>query len=388
MRSSGSEPCENRRPLSRGSPGGYPGFARSKTLPGMRRDESSAMSPGSTLRVAVIGCGPIGSLHAAAVQASPLARLVSVCDIVHDRAVKLAQRLGTNVSPRARIEQILERDDVDVIVVATPDHLHVELVLAAIDRGCHVFCEKPIATMAAEARLLVEAAAARGVALGVNHNRRFGFGYRTARRLVDEGRLGPLHCIVIHVVDRTPRPEVARSPEVILTTLLTHHLDLARWFAGDVSRISARFGPPDPSAPRLRRSVILSLEFAGGALGSIIASYRDGQTRTFERAELVGSLGSVEVNDVTRTAVFRGADVDRLEVFKPSPFTDEAAFTTTIGDHVRTFLACVAAGEPPPVSGLDGLLGLELVEAALLSHRENRTVVLDKSPNPHVTSTP
>ena len=91
---------------------------------------------------------------------------------------------------------------------------------------------------------------------------------------------------------------------------------------------------------------------------------------------------------MTRTAVFRGTDVDRLEVFKPSPFTNEAAFTTTIGDHLRTFLARVSAGEPPPVSGLDGLRGLELVEAALLSHRENRTVVLDELPNPQVTSIP
>ena len=227
-------------------------------------DESSAMSQGSELRVAVVGCGPVGSLHAAAVQTSPVARLVSVCDILYDRAAELAQRLGPDVTPRARIEEILERDDVDVIVVATPDHLHVDPALAAIDRGCHVFCEKPMATTADDARLLVEAAEARGVALGVNHNRRFGFGYRTARRLVDEGRLGGLNCVVIHVVDRTPGPEVARSPEVILTTLLTHHLDLARWFAGEVSRISARFGPPDPAAAQLRRSVVLEPRIRGG----------------------------------------------------------------------------------------------------------------------------
>jgi predicted dehydrogenase len=96
----------------------------------------------------------------------------------------------------------------------------------------------------------------------------------------------------------------------------------------------------------------------------------------FERAEIVGSLGSVEVNDVTRSAVFRGTDADRLEVFEPSPFTNEAAFMTTIGDHLRAFLTRVSAGEPPPVSGLDGLRGLELVEAARRSHLDNRVVLL------------
>ena len=120
----------------------------------------------------------------------------------------------------------------------------------------------------------------------------------------------------------------------------------------------------------------LTLEFAGGALGSIVAVYRDGQTRTFEHSTLVGSLGSLEIEDVTGAAVYRSTDLDRLEVFKPSPFTDEAVFTTTIGDHLRAFLACVSAGEPPPVPGIDGLRGLELVEAALRSHVENRVIPL------------
>jgi predicted dehydrogenase len=341
--------------------------------------KNQAMSQESTLRVAVVGCGPIGALHAAAVQSSPVATLVSVCDVYEGRAIALARRLGPDVVHRVRLEEVLERDSVDVVSVATPDHLHVEVALAAIEGRCHVFCEKPLATTADDARLLVDAAAAEGVALGVDHNRRFGFGYRTARRLVDEGRLGPQHCVVFHVVDRTPRPEVARSPEVILTTLLIHHLDLARWFAGEVSQISCRFGPGDPFAAQLRRAAVLGLEFADGALGSIVASYRDGQTRTFEHAEIVGSLGSVQVDDVTRAAVFRGADADRLEVFEPSPFTNEAAFMTTIGDHLRTFLARVSEGEPPPVSGLDGLRGLELVEAARLSHLENRVVSMDET---------
>ncbi len=348
--------------------------------------ESLAMSPESRLRVAVVGCGPIGALHAAAVELSPLARLVSVCDVDERRAIDLARRLGPDVAPSVRIEEVLERDSIDVVSVATPDHLHVEVVLAAIERGCHVFCEKPLATSVDDARLLVVAAATRGVILGVDHNRRFGFGYRTARRLVDEGRVGPLHCMVFHVVDRTPRPEVVRTPEVILTTLLTHHLDLARWFGGDVRLISCRFGPRDPGAGNLRRSVVLSLEFQGGALGSIVATYRDGQTRTFERAEIVGSLGSVQVDDVTRSAVFRGTDADRLEVFEPSPFTNEAAFLTTIGDHLRAFLARVSAAEPPPVSGLDGLRGLELVEAARRSHRENRVLLLAEASHPQETS--
>ena len=120
---------------------------------------------------------------------------------------------------------------------------------------------------------------------------------------------------------------------------------------------------------------MICLEFAGGAVGAIVAGYRDGLTRTSERAEIVGSLGSVSVDDVTRAATFWTTDPDRYEVVTPGIFTDDAGFYTTVGEHVRAFLERLASGSPPPVSGLDGLRGLELAEAALRSHAEGRPVV-------------
>ena len=79
---------------------------------------------------------------------------------------------------------------------------------------------------------------------------------------------------------------------------------------------------------------------------------------------------------MTRSATYWSTDPDRREVFTPSSFSDDGGFMATIGTHLQTFLACIAAGEPPPVTGLDGLLGLELVEAALRSHSENRAVTV------------
>ena len=137
--------------------------------------------------------------------------------------------------------------------------------------------------------------------------------------------------VIIHVLDRTPRPEVAVVPEVILTTLLTHHLDLARWFGGEVAPISARFGPPDPAAAQLRRDVALTLEFAGGAVGAIVAGYRDGLTRTSEHADDRRQPWLRGDRRRDRSRSLWTTDPDRLEVFTPSPFTDEAGFY----DHDR-----------------------------------------------------
>jgi myo-inositol 2-dehydrogenase/D-chiro-inositol 1-dehydrogenase len=333
----------------------------------------------AALKVGVVGCGPIGALHAAAVCSSPVAKLVSVCDLDPDHSEALVRRLGQDVACRRKLSELLEQDGVDVVTVATPDHCHVDVVLAAITAGCHVFCEKPLATTAADCRQLVEAAAERGVFLGVDHNRRFGFGYRMARRLVDGGEIGRVNLVGLHVLDRTPPARVAIFPEVILTTLLTHHLDLARWFGGDVKRVRTRFGEFDGSEPRIRRHVVLSLEFETGALGRIVAGYRDDQSCTVEQACIAGDRGSVHVDDVTKAATFWSTDYVRRTVFEPSPFSDEASFSSTITQHVQRFLECVSVGNPPPVSGIDGLRGLELVEAAIQSHSDNCVVVMPRA---------
>jgi predicted dehydrogenase len=117
----------------------------------------------AALRVGVIGCGPIGALHAEAVCLSPVATLVGVCDLERERAEGLAVRLGRDVSAFIRPADLLETGTVDVVMVATPDHLHVGVTLQAIEAGCHVFCEKPLATTSVEARRLVDAAAYQGV---------------------------------------------------------------------------------------------------------------------------------------------------------------------------------------------------------------------------------
>ncbi|MBI4602761.1 MAG: Gfo/Idh/MocA family oxidoreductase [Planctomycetes bacterium] len=324
----------------------------------------------SKLRMAVIGCGPIGAMHAEAIASSGGADLVAVCDVDLPRAEALGRRLGASAHRDLRL--LLEREKLDAVAVATPDHLHVQPALAAIEARCHVFCEKPLAATVDEARELVGAAAARGVHLAVDYNRRFGFGYRKARELVSAGRIGAIERIHLHVSDRTPPSGgAARMPHGILTTLLTHHIDLARWLAGEIASVGARFGCPTGQGPF--RSCILVLETSSGALATISAGYRDGQTRTAERMEIEGSAGSIVVEDVTRAVELRGPEADRVEVLRPSHFS---AFHDTIAQHVQAFIAHVASGLEPPVTGLDGLRSLEVAAAAVRSHALGRPVEL------------
>ncbi len=143
------------------------------------------MNESSPIRAAVIGCGAIGRLHAEAIQHSCHARLTCVCDADRDVAAGLA--MATGAKAFASFDDMLRSEPLDVVTVATPDHLHAAPVLAAIAHGVHVFCEKPLAQTAAEAADIARAAAERGVQVGVDYNRRFGFGYRKARNCATPG---------------------------------------------------------------------------------------------------------------------------------------------------------------------------------------------------------
>jgi myo-inositol 2-dehydrogenase/D-chiro-inositol 1-dehydrogenase len=323
-----------------------------------------------SLRVAVIGCGPIGMLHAQAVAASARATLVGVCDLDPARAQQAARRCS--VAAYTSPQDLFAAGGVDAVTIATPDHAHVEPALAAIAGGCHVFCEKPLATNAGDAVRVADAAAERNVYLAVDYNRRFAFGYRTARAWFDEGRIGTLEYCLIRVSDRTPPPEVARTPHAIFTTLLTHHFDLALWYGGPIHRIQAH--APKRESGALVRTVSLSLEFTSGAAGSIVAGYREGQTRTSEWLELLGTSGSIAVDDVTRRVSLAGLDPDQKIEARPNHFVAGDAFYESIVEHVHAFLEHVADGREPPVTGRDGVAGMKLVAAAIESLATGRAV--------------
>jgi UDP-N-acetylglucosamine 3-dehydrogenase len=364
---------------------------------------SLASQSARPLRMAVIGCGPIGGLHAQAIQASPLASLVAVCDPDAERRTAMAEPFRAAAYDNAG--QLLAEQKLDAVTIATPDHLHVEPALAAIEAGCHVFCEKPLATEVHQAERLVRAAAERGVHLAVDYNRRFAFGYRTARQQLEQGSIGKLDYIILRVSDRTPRAEVARNPHVMFTTLLTHHLDLMRFYGGEIRRLHALAGDepaaaPEPvsklpgegdspillselrkigtvpavSKPVLMRSVTLSLQFAGGAVGAIVAGYRDEQARTSEWLELGGTAGSLVVEDITRRVILCGPDPDRPRTFEPNPFGTGAAFYDSLVQHVQAFIEQVARGQQPPVTGRDGLVGMQWAAAAVESLRSGQAV--------------
>ncbi len=310
------------------------------------------------------------SLHAQAIRLSPHTTLVAVCDSERNRAESLARRFESRTYDDLSL--LLQHELPDVVTVATPDHLHLDIVLKAIAAGCHVFCEKPLATELRDAQRMSDAAVQQGVWLSVNYNRRYSFGYRKAKELIGSGRIGEVKHAIISVTDRTPSPKVARKPTVILTTLLTHHIDLLRYFCGEVTSVHARFSDATPNG--LLEHVILSFQLAGGAVATIVAGYRDDQSRTTERMEISGTRGSIVVEDVTRSVKLIALETDRVELFQPNHFVASDSFYATVTDHVQDFIEHIAEDREPLNSGREGVRGLKIAAAAVQSHREGKSV--------------
>jgi len=145
---------------------------------------------GARLAVGIVGAGRIGAKRAAAVASSATARLVAFADADPGRAGKLASDYGC--AAPGGWEAMVERHDLDAIVVATPHRWLAPISKAALDAGRHVLAEKPLARNAGEAAPLVAAAQARGRVLQTGFNHRYHPALAEAHRLAAAGEIGRL----------------------------------------------------------------------------------------------------------------------------------------------------------------------------------------------------
>jgi len=194
-----------------------------------------------SLGAAIIGCGLIGAKRAKAL--GP-ARLVACADVVLERAQALAKTAPDAVAA-SDWRALLQRDDVDIVVVSTANNVLAEITLAAVQAGKHVLVEKPAARNAVELVPVIEAARHNGARVRVGFNHRYHPALLKARELFDAGALGEMmfargrygHGGRIGY-DKEWRANPALSGGGELIDQGVHLIDLARWFLGDFSQVT------------------------------------------------------------------------------------------------------------------------------------------------------
>ena len=144
-----------------------------------------------TIKVGLIGCGNIGTrAHLPACVHTSEVELVAVCDIIEERVRAAAERSGATAYTDYR--KLLERQDVDVVIIALPNDLHAEVSIAAAEAGKHVLCEKPMALTLEEADAMIEAHKAAGTKLMVGQSTRYGAAFKRLLDMLHEGTFGRL----------------------------------------------------------------------------------------------------------------------------------------------------------------------------------------------------
>jgi predicted dehydrogenase len=195
---------------------------------------------GADLGVAIVGCGSVGQKRARSL--GPL-RLVACADAVFERAQALA-RTSSTAQPVRQWEEVLERHDVDVVVVATSNDALAGVARAAVLAGKHVLVEKPAGRRASELDPLIEAVARTGALVRVGFNHRYHPSLQKARALVDAGCLGELMFVrgryghggrPGYEHEWRANPDVAGGGELVDQGV--HLIDLARWFLGDFPHV-------------------------------------------------------------------------------------------------------------------------------------------------------
>jgi predicted dehydrogenase len=336
-----------------------------------------------TINVAVIGAGILGARHARVFYEQPDARLAAIVDVNPARA-DIAQKFGAKFYQD--IDAMLNSENIDAVAVATPDHLHREPVLAALNAGKHVFFEKPLATSLADARAITNAATQSNCVVMVNYSQRFVADHLWIKQVIDAGLIGRPQIVISVKFDTIFVPtgmirgwSAQTSPIYFMSS---HDLDLTYWFLGkkptQVFAHETR-GTLDAQGIPVHDGLNALIQFEGGVTTNFHSSWI--HPNTYPKIadgylQIIGSDGAVMYNNRTRSAeLFNSKGGQKIDFTGPHT-ADEVGgkITGAFTEAVRHFIACVNEKREPATSPQKTLIVTETQAAVIESLRTGRPV--------------
>jgi len=332
-----------------------------------------------TVRVGVIGVGMIGQDHIRRItEVLSGGTVVAVTDVNAGRAAEVAGGLpGVSVHPGAA--DLIAARDVDAVLVASWGPAHEDQVLAAIDAGKPVFCEKPLAPTVAACQRIVDAETAAGRRLvQVGFMRRYDAGYRALKAALDDGSIGaPL---MMHCAHRNPSvPPYGFTTEMIISDSAVHEIDIVRWLF-DEEIVAASILKPrrtSQAAEGVQDPLIVLLETAGGVLVDDELFVNAGYGYDI-RGEIVGESGAVALAgapEVTLTAAGRRSG--RV------PVDWRERFIRAYDTELQDWLKAVAKGTSTGPTSWDGYAAAAVTDSCLraLGSGQRTTVRMPDRPD-------
>jgi UDP-N-acetyl-2-amino-2-deoxyglucuronate dehydrogenase len=327
---------------------------------------AKAETGGGVLRVGLVGAGGFGIEIAKMIARLPELELAGVADV----DIAAARALGEEYGAPAWADHtaLLAECDCAAVAVSTPHNTHRDIVLAVAVAGKHIFCEKAMAINVAECNEMIRAAEANDVRLMVAHKRRLRPAYAEIKRLLDGGEFGrPMAINVAGYFGRTLTGwwNSREACGGLIYWAGVHDIDTIRHLLGEVSRVHAVTGPKlYPDITDYEDSIAITLEFASGAVGSVQVStfYPMATYRTSFDYEIVCENGGIAYD--SRQVAIHSQLKDRPPT---TTFFEGYGHDVAYDEEWSSFAAWVLRGEPPVLTGEDGLRCVEIMQAAYIS---------------------
>ncbi|HEX2035936.1 MAG TPA: Gfo/Idh/MocA family oxidoreductase [Chloroflexota bacterium] len=325
------------------------------------------------LGFALIGCGGMGRSEARVLRAVPRARLVAVCDVSEAAAAAFGAEMGVPAYTEHR--EVLARDDVGAVIVATPNGLHTQLVLDAVGAGKHVFCEKPFAFTVQECERMMRAAESRGVRLMVGQVLRLLPLFQRVIDIFDSGRLGRPVTAQITRIGWLGEPSARYRLRKELTggllyDISVHEIDLLHRLCGPVASVYALLDNHVQRQVDYEDTAQLLFRFRSGASGHLLASLA--ATLGASRGTIVGQAGTLQYDHGAGTITHRRQDEAQPTVETVRRTDGEDGYLR----ELRSFTEWVLDGTAPLLTASEGRAAVEVVEAAYRSAASGQPVTI------------
>jgi predicted dehydrogenase len=331
------------------------------------------------LHVAVVGLG-IGRRHIQAYQALPGVEVAAIVDTDKVALEKTRQEFGIQLA-LSDLNQILARDDVDIISICTPDRLHAEQTLLALEAGKHVLCEKPMATCLEDAVRIVQKVSETGLKFMVGQNYRFVPQFVRLKQLVDSRAVGDLfygesgYVQDLYFMEQLgPDYWRLKDPQDFYLGGAVHNVDLLRWIVGEIEEVHAYSNHVMPFYS-LDDNYVSNFRFANGCIGRVLlvlgARLKDKFTVDLG---VYGSAGSLRTTLQQDELI---ENMDGLEGDRPTVLPVQGADPHAL--EIAHFVECVREDGQPLIGAADGARTIAVCVATTRSAREGKPIAVDYS---------
>jgi UDP-N-acetyl-2-amino-2-deoxyglucuronate dehydrogenase len=322
-----------------------------------------------TFKFGIIGCGRIAQRHAEHIH--KIGELIAVCDIVEEKAKILAQKY--NIDEYTNIEDLLKNNpQVDVISICTPNGLHAEHSVKALQAGFHVLCEKPMALTVHDCNLMISASEKSGKQLFIIKQNRFNPPVAAVKKIIDEGRLGKLYSAQLNCFwnrDENYYKNSWKGTKDLdggtLFTQFSHFIDLLYWMIGDVEEVKGYIGNFNHQRIiEFEDTGVVTIKFVNGAIGTINYTVNSYQKNMEGSLSIFGEYGTVKIGgQYLNELEYQDIKNYRIDNLPPgNPANNYGQYKGSMSNHDKVYQNVVEVLGGSGIIATSGFEGLKTVE--------------------------